>query len=338
MLKRKAFTLIELLVVIAIIGILTTIAVVALNNARAKARDVKRVADVKQVQTALELFFNDKGRYPTTDEWDSGSIYSTSSNGTTTYMATIPSASTPPDGGCSAGQNIFAYDVSPDGTSYTVSYCTGGPVSSLDVGPKCATPSGMLDRSCFVCGDTITDSRDSNIYNTVLIDTQCWLASDLAYLPSVVPSTTGSNTNPYYYVYDYQGTDTNAAKLEASYTTYGALYNHPAALTACPYGWHLPSDTEWYALEAYLDTNVGTKLKAAAPDWNGDNSSAFNALPAGFRTTGGAFANQGSYIQLWLTPFSGSDASNFWLYTGGTGAAFSNDTREYGFSVRCLKN
>src|SRR4030042_5957827 len=62
--KQKGFTLIELLVVIAIIGFLSTRAVVALNNARQKSRDAKRVADVKQMQTALELYFNDCSSSP----------------------------------------------------------------------------------------------------------------------------------------------------------------------------------------------------------------------------------------------------------------------------------
>ncbi len=53
---KKGFTLIELLVVIAIIGLLSTIAVVSLNSARQKGRDAKRVADIRQIQTALELY------------------------------------------------------------------------------------------------------------------------------------------------------------------------------------------------------------------------------------------------------------------------------------------
>ncbi|HNZ51713.1 MAG TPA: prepilin-type cleavage/methylation domain-containing protein, partial [bacterium] len=50
-----AFTLIELLVIIAIIALLSTLSVIALNNARAKARDARRLSDVKQISTALEL-------------------------------------------------------------------------------------------------------------------------------------------------------------------------------------------------------------------------------------------------------------------------------------------
>lgn len=62
--NKKGFTLIELLVVIAIIGLLSTLAVVALTSARTKARDSKRVADMKQVQTAMELYYSDNVAYP----------------------------------------------------------------------------------------------------------------------------------------------------------------------------------------------------------------------------------------------------------------------------------
>lgn len=62
---NKGFTLVELLVVVAIIGLLAGIAVVSVNSVRVKARDAKRIADVKQIQNALELYNNTKGgAYP----------------------------------------------------------------------------------------------------------------------------------------------------------------------------------------------------------------------------------------------------------------------------------
>ena len=62
--KKSGFTLVELLVVIAIIGLLSTIAVVSLGSARGKARDTKRIADMRQMVTALEQFYNDQNGYP----------------------------------------------------------------------------------------------------------------------------------------------------------------------------------------------------------------------------------------------------------------------------------
>ncbi len=62
--KHKGFTLIELLVVIAIIGILATIVLISLSSARQKGRDAKRIADVKQLQLALELYYDASSTYP----------------------------------------------------------------------------------------------------------------------------------------------------------------------------------------------------------------------------------------------------------------------------------
>src|SRR3990167_6454291 len=61
--SSKGFTLVELLVVIAIIGVLSTLILLQLGAARSKARDAKRVADINQVRSAEELFFDDNGRY-----------------------------------------------------------------------------------------------------------------------------------------------------------------------------------------------------------------------------------------------------------------------------------
>ncbi len=63
----KAFTLIELLVVIAIIAILASIVIVNLGNARKKSRDTRRVADMKQIETALDMYFDKNGFYPGND-------------------------------------------------------------------------------------------------------------------------------------------------------------------------------------------------------------------------------------------------------------------------------
>ena len=61
---QKGFTLIELLVIIVIIIILAGISIIALDGQRAKARDAKRISDVKQIRTALEFYFSDEGEYP----------------------------------------------------------------------------------------------------------------------------------------------------------------------------------------------------------------------------------------------------------------------------------
>jgi prepilin-type N-terminal cleavage/methylation domain-containing protein len=71
--KRAGFTLIELLVTLAIIGLLSTIAVASTVSARTKSRDAKRLADMRQVLTALELFYSINGYYPYSDADGCGS-------------------------------------------------------------------------------------------------------------------------------------------------------------------------------------------------------------------------------------------------------------------------
>ena len=67
--KYKGFTLIELLVVVAIIGVLASVIVASLSNARIKTRDAARMSNVRQIRSALEFYYNDYGRYP--NAWDS---------------------------------------------------------------------------------------------------------------------------------------------------------------------------------------------------------------------------------------------------------------------------
>ena len=138
--SNKGFTLIELLVVIAIIGLLSTLAVVALNSARQKARDSKRVADVKQIQTALELYYADLNGYPTAatavalgagtyKALCTGGWLASCTTGTT-YMGLVPANPTPvTDGGCAAGSG-YSYTAAA-ATSYTLTFCLGGSVGDL---------------------------------------------------------------------------------------------------------------------------------------------------------------------------------------------------------------
>jgi prepilin-type N-terminal cleavage/methylation domain-containing protein len=138
--NRSAFTLIELLVVIAIIGLLATLSVLALNNARAKSRDTKRIADIKQMQTALELYFNDASAYPVS-VGAGGSItsYNSSTGATTTYMQMVPTPPTPP-----TAITPYTYElITGAGASYTLEYCLEGSVATLAAGCHTATNSAL---------------------------------------------------------------------------------------------------------------------------------------------------------------------------------------------------
>lgn len=193
-LNKSAFTLVELLVVIAIIGIISTLAVVSLVNARESARDAKRIADVRQIQTALELYYNDAGFYPLTGEIDNSIA-----TGSNIYMQSFPTAPTPADGDCSDEENEYTY-TSSDGLNYTLEFCIGSGIGELSGGSKIAIPGGITNStSSSICDDSLTDSRDSNTYPIIQIGDKCWMAKNLAYLP-VVHSNTQFNT---------QGTNTH---------------------------------------------------------------------------------------------------------------------------------
>jgi uncharacterized protein (TIGR02145 family) len=194
-----------------------------------------------------------------------------------------------------------------------------------------------------------TDSRDGHKYKYVKIGSQVWMAENLAYLPSVYPSSNGSNTEPRYYVYYYQGTDVAVAKQQTSYTTYGVLYNLPAALIACPAGWHLPNKDEWATLINYLGgiNTAGAEMKATS-GWygngNGNNSSGFSGLPGGGRFATSAFnkiASGGHFWESTVIETALGDDPRAWyhhLYDNLPGVHRDNYYRQGGFSVRCIKD
>ncbi len=138
--NKKGFTLIELLVVIAIIGLLSTLSIVALNSARARSRDARRVSDIKQIQTALEMYYNEFNKYPA----GTGLSTLTIGSGTTVFMQNIPTAPTPFDGTlCDAAKNTYKYTATTNDTTYTLTYCLGAETGGIPAGMATATPSGI---------------------------------------------------------------------------------------------------------------------------------------------------------------------------------------------------
>ncbi len=141
--NKKGFTLIELLVVIAIIGLLSTLAVIALGSAREKSRDAKRLSDLKQVQTALELYYTDNSEYPdgtgitlgdsTHACLDDSGFAATC--GTDAYMADVP---TDP-----ISSETYSYTVSgTNNDSYTITAELEGTMNGL-AGTLSVTPSSI---------------------------------------------------------------------------------------------------------------------------------------------------------------------------------------------------
>jgi uncharacterized protein (TIGR02145 family) len=211
---------------------------------------------------------------------------------------------------------------------------------------------------------------DNRIYKTVTIGSQVWMAENLAFLPSVSPSSQGSATEPHYYVFDYQGTEVVKAKQIANYKTYGVLYNWPAAMAGsagsnsnpgkvqgiCPAGWHLPADAEWKQLEKTLGmtqsqadatdwrgTNQGTQLKSASGWYSnafGNNTSGFSAVPGGYLNFFFvSFTEIGGNGYWWSSADYGSTIAWYrYLNNGSATAGRKYTSTGHGFSVRCVKD
>ena len=194
----------------------------------------------------------------------------------------------------------------------------------------------------FTCGDPL--EYQGYDYETVQIGEQCWFADNCRYLPEVSSSSAYSTSDPYYYVYGYEGTDVAAAKSTYNYETYGVLYNWPAVTTEgiCPSGWHIPSDGEFTQLSEFLGGSsvAGGKMKSTS-GWNnignGSNSSGFTGLPGGYGDSGGFYDN-GSNGYWWSSSAFGS---NSWVRRLDFNSVYvdrNNYGQNYGFSARCIKD
>jgi len=109
--RRRGFTLIELLVVVAIIGMLASVVLASLSSARAKGRDARRFADLKQFQLALELYYSDNNQYPASPSNTQVDSVAGISPG---YISSLPADPT------LAGQEGYRYCASTSGQSYVL--------------------------------------------------------------------------------------------------------------------------------------------------------------------------------------------------------------------------
>lgn len=145
--NKKGFTIIELLIVIAIIGLLATISIVALNGARKKGRDAARIGNVRQIQTALELYFNDQNAYPinttavilggaTAKKLCSTGFVALATVCTKTYMGNIQANPLP------GGAN-FSYTSPALGPTYALTFTLEEAVGGYLLGAHTATQDGI---------------------------------------------------------------------------------------------------------------------------------------------------------------------------------------------------
>jgi uncharacterized protein (TIGR02145 family) len=183
---------------------------------------------------------------------------------------------------------------------------------------------------------TFTDNRDGQTYKTVRIGKKTWMAQNLNL--QIGNSWCRGNNN-------------------SICDKYGRLYDWNTAMNACPTGWHLSTSKEWNALvNAVGGKNIaGKKLKSknswddyigeGSRNWggsgNGTDDYEFSALPNGYRWYyyDGSFYRGGQSGYWWTAEESTHNyAYNRVMYYGDNYVSKTEDNKNYGFSVRCVKN
>jgi len=174
---------------------------------------------------------------------------------------------------------------------------------------------------------TFTDSRDGKTYKTVIDGGQMWMAENINY-----------QTDSGSWCYDDK---------ESKCEIYGRLYDRKTAKTACPTGWKLPDTSDWnmvYSEAVEVLTRCEEFKSESALDWS-DASISVNEtddfgylIMTGFRDTSGIFidATGGSY--WWMATESSDGGAYSWvLYRSGSiYFKMYDDSKNYGFSVRCV--
>jgi uncharacterized protein (TIGR02145 family) len=186
---------------------------------------------------------------------------------------------------------------------------------------------------------------DGNVYQTVQIGTQVWMASNLRTTRyqdgSTIPVVSADST----WEVLTSGAWVNYENNTGNAIIYGNLYNWYVvndSRNVCPVGWHVPYDGEWTVLSNYLGSDAGSKMKQISgweDNGNGSNSSGFSALPGGFRLRQGSFGAVGTYGYFWSsTEIDSNMALIRFLFSGNTILTRAINLKTNGLSVRCIRN
>ena len=195
---------------------------------------------------------------------------------------------------------------------------------------------------------------DGNIYNTVRIGDQWWMAENLKttrYRDGDAIPHAASDSAWVYYAHEKIGAWSVYENDDSYGELYGKLYNwHAVGELLCPVGWHVPNDDEWTVLEDYLggEDIAGGKMKSTrtqpdphprwdSPNTGATNKSGFTAFPGGVRYTNGYFTQIGSAGHWWSTTgYYDNNARTRRLNRNSDRLTRSYQNRNAGVSVRCV--
>jgi uncharacterized protein (TIGR02145 family) len=243
--------------------------------------------------------------------------------------------------------------------------------NTVDLESQIASLEDKLNSSGLIVKDI-----DGNIYNTVKIGNQVWMAENLRVtrypdgtpIPMVTENSAWNALTIADRAYTFYNNNIANAKVWGGYYTWSTVTNGSSSNTnpsniqgICPDGWHVPSDAEYQELELYIGmspsdtsktgisrgTNEGGKLKEAglnhfwSPNAGATNETGFTGLPAGNRTFNSGFDNLNKYASFWTSRRGTGDnaGSRVLYYQYSTFGRYLNDNdNRTGISCRCLKN